>query len=1010
MSSFDLIKSAPGLLRAEALNMTLKFERLSDTTGRVSWNIPSPAAGCDSNTQAYNGIVITVDNTAFSSKKIPTNGTIYEADNTVDRNLHAGDKIESSLVVGAFYNDKETVFVDLTGLTPNTPYYVSGYPVDAQNRFFREGIHAYSLNAGREEVEGTHGKQVIALNVGSTNGVTPSTFTSISRPADSGTGLASDNLDINNIFTSGLSPTDPTGLVAGITYKFKIQKGLVPNPVTPVDIQECVPVPEEFEICIDGTLASDYQGLMDEINKQFLLIRDPLQSANPPNTGSLYVNQTTKKLFSWDGTTHVELPVIFNATQPDLVNVGDYWYDTTNNALFLWDGSAWQPNNIICFSSDPLSPICDETVWFDGTNAFIWNGVSWTETTTFIQPTDPSLKNENQCGSFWFNTDDQVLYKWNDKNDMWVAIPFIKYFEDPSNLSNGALWFQTTQLFSWDATLLTWNEETNVFIGNTEPTNPAAGKFWFNPETNILQQYNGTTMVWDTIPVIVSENDPTDRSLTKIWWDDNLNVINVWNDSTDSWVASPTFFNQSIDPILPPAIKECDFWFDGTKLFKFIKGCFKEIEFINWATDPTTSLSVGQVWKNSNNEFFVLNASNTWDSITPLFSDVDPTIVPTGTYWFDTTNSQLFQWNGIAWISLIFSNNPITPEKGLLWFDTNTMQLMTWNGSSWEIKTPECTVEMNCYGNLEFTDSTVGSLSYVAIENINLWDNLDVTFSILNPEPGEDGISSENSYEEMDVGTDGSSDERFKMMNDIRYDLGYPVVDVELTQEQLDFAISRALEELRYRSSVCYKRGFFFMQVTSETQRYRLTNKVQGMNKIVNVIAVHRLTSAFLSSAHGAGIYGQIVLQHLYNLGAFDLLSYHIMSEYTSLLEIMLAGRITFTFNEQTRELWMHHRFPFSENMVAIEASVERTEQDILSDRWIKAWVRRYATATAREILAEIRGKYSSLPAAGGGVSLNPSELRQRAIEDKALCIQEIEDYVVDHPEEYGFGTQFLYG
>lgn len=182
------------------------------------------------------------------------------------------------------------------------------------------------------------------------------------------------------------------------------------------------------------------------------------------------------------------------------------------------------------------------------------------------------------------------------------------------------------------------------------------------------------------------------------------------------------------------------------------------------------------------------------------------------------------------------------------------------------------------------------------------------------------------------------------------------------------------------------------------------------MNKIVDILGIYRLTSSFLSSAHGAGVYGQIVLQHLYNMGTFDLLSYHIMGEYTKLMEMLFAARLTFTWNEQNRELFIHHRFPFVERMVAIEASVERTEQDILSDRYARPWVRRYAAAVCRLILAEIRGKFSTLPGAGGSVTLNAETLRQASATEIEALLTEIENYIVDRPEEWGIGQTFTFG
>jgi hypothetical protein len=145
-------------------------------------------------------------------------------------------------------------------------------------------------------------------------------------------------------------------------------------------------------------------------------------------------------------------------------------------------------------------------------------------------------------------------------------------------------------------------------------------------------------------------------------------------------------------------------------------------------------------------------------------------------------------------------------------------------------------------------------------------------------------------------------------------------------------------------------------------------------------------------------------------MGSFDLLSYHLMAEYTHLMEILFAARVTFTWNEQTRELFMHNRFNQAEQMVCIEASVDRTEQDIMTDRYTKSWIRRYAAAVCRLMLAEIRGKFSTLPGAGGGVTLNAGELRQAAQTEIDACLMDIEQYITDRPEEYGVGSTFLFG
>ncbi len=144
-------------------------------------------------------------------------------------------------------------------------------------------------------------------------------------------------------------------------------------------------------------------------------------------------------------------------------------------------------------------------------------------------------------------------------------------------------------------------------------------------------------------------------------------------------------------------------------------------------------------------------------------------------------------------------------------------------------------------------------------------------------------------------------------------------------------------------------------------------------------------------------------------MGTYDLVSYHLISDYIEQLEQLFATRVVYTFDEGSRELFLFQRFTRDER-VLLDCVIERTEQELLVNRWTKPWIERWALAECRTILAEIRGKYASLPGAGGGVSLNAADLVTKAQEDFAICLQEIDDFVVNDVENLGIGSEFIIG
>lgn len=986
-STFDIFTNSPDLLRAESLNITLKFERTSPTTGRISWNIPAPAAGCKAGTQAYNGMVVTLDTSPSTVSKAPVNGTKYNSDPTGDYDLHAGDRIETALVVGAYYNDLTTTMFDVTGLTANTPYYITGYPVDAVLRYFVEGVHAYSLNFEQAGgTDGTHGTQKIKLG------------------------------------NTGVLPTDGTGLVPNVTYTFQVKL-------------DCT----TYTISINGTDALTYEDLVAAINEQLLLIGNPPQSPYAPNTGGYYWDATNQKLYLWDGSQYIEQDVIVEATPPNVPTVGTYWLNPSTNVLLVWNGVAWvAPPEVIRYAVDPRTPNCND-YWYDGVStAYLWNGVSWCSTTLYVQEDDPSITACPPCGSYWYDTDDFILYEWEEDTKSWTQTTAIQYEADPNALPVGTYWFNdaTQELFQLDTPNPGWNAiTTNFQISETPPTTPAPGGLWFKSDTEELYQRDLANTMWTEIPVLVFPEDPTLRTSCDLWWNTLTDELFVWDVVNNTWALVTSFYQQASDPstgVLPNDV----LWLQPSTgiMSKWLGNAWEPVNYFTSSTNPLTSLPIGAVWFDTTNNIWYEWDGAVWNSFDPIESLTDPFTPTIGDFWFDTTNNALMQWNGVTWIPILFSTTPLAPVKGTLWFNTTTGQLLVWDGSAWVPVDPPAIVELDADGNLLFTSMSTGGCgqSYApagnnptpcgpSMPNIDcgsfiqiidpgtLFNNLTPVPQPQVPCPGTDGISSKPSYSEIGIGSDGSLDERLRIANRIRYHLGYPTVDVELAKEQIDLCITRALEELRQRSGIAYKHGFVFLQCLPGQQKYVLTCKAENMHKIVSIMGAFRLTSAFLSSAHGAGVYGQIVLQHLYNMGTFDLLSYHIISEYVHLMEILFAARLTFVWDEFKRELFIHHRFTFPE-IVALEVATERTEQDIMMDRWCKPWIERFALSEARLMLSEVRGKYSSLPGASGSITLNASDLAQRAADEREKLLQELEDYVVNNIEEYGMGSQLVIG
>jgi len=1033
MSDFESIQDAAFALKTEGQEIKIKLNKGVPVTGQatVEWTIPKPAQGCESSdTGIYAGILILLNTEAMDGTNIPQDGTIYVSDNTADYDLSTADKIGNALVVGAFYECEKkgrgedlTVTMVINDIDPAKAYYIAGYALDCQNRYHSDGVRAYSdLYSGKNKGD-IPAAQVIRVGTGG----------------------------------NGVLPTDGTGLTAGTEYQFD----LIYDNTFPEGTDF-----KTIEMTIDGIDAGTYQQLVDTINDKILLIDNPTQSPIPPNSGRFYWNDMEEKLFQFDGYTYSEIPTIVEPTDPSNILAGTYWYDPATKILQRWNipnPTGW---NIIAFVGseiDPTSPECD-TYWFDGVIGRIWNGSTWVEKQTTISITDPSDCPTVPCGTYWYDETNKTLSVWDEAQERWLETFAIFWNEQPNNLSNGTYWFNDTDQTLSIRSGTTWVDLTSTTkIQDLEPSPKTNGMLWYSPTNEELKQYVLATDTWILLPVLVWLEDPTTTESGDLWWNSVDDNLYTWDSLNSTWDLVPSFIKSVLDPSQVAPIGVGSLWYNPTvsKLFSWDGTGWILTIHIEKPTDPTVII-LGDAWyKPSTNEWFVWNTPVAgWNIIDPVDSNFDPTSIPNGTYWYDTTNLTLFVRNGITWVSVAFSRQPFITARGELWYDSSNKKLYTWAGTTWTLATPAAITTFDKNGNILFFTSEKGSNTAILVpspegsiassspckigtgyafhgvndiaaseceyvsqgssigrfyptrdiaDTIFLWANLSPLANIIAPYGGNDGQSAVPSYLEDGVGTDGTPDERRELMDSIRRQLGHPIVTVELDNVQLDTCVSLGLENYRQRAGGAYRRGFFFLDIQGHKQKYLLTNKVIGYNRIVTIMACYRFTSAFLSSAHGAGAYGQIVLQHLYNMGTYDLTSFHLVSQYVEQLEMLFATRLTYGWHENDRILSFYSSFTRNER-VLMDCMVERTEQDLLKDRYSKPWIERYALSEAMMMLSQIRGKFASLPGAGGGITLNAAELVTLSQSYRDELMTQLDDFVADVPEDVGLQGSIVLG
>lgn len=974
MGVFDKFADAPNQIKKEGQEITIRFQRTGPTTGRISWNIPAPAAGCKAENQAYNGIVITVNSKPSNYlSNSPKNGTFYNGDATGDADLHAGDKLDGALVVGAFYDDKTTTYLDVNDILPRTAYYVSGYAVDAQARYHREGVHGYSLPTGSDEwgLADKAAKQDVILDV-----------------------------------VGGVVGSAQTGFVIDTDYTLKL---LINK--------------KEYSVTIAGEDALTYTDLVSELKEKLALLGDVLVSPLAPHADAFYYNATTKELKQWDGAQYVALPVLSHPEDPTLQELNALWYTPSTSMLKQFNGATWGVINYISTPMSPAALACDQS-WFDGTNVWLYKLTHWEKLYTYIQTRNPLLAPLLTCDDYWYNSTDGSVSVYDVDTKKWDAVNVIYSALDPASLADGTYWYDETAKLvkqlsgNWATLDVTYLDALPANTADYDAAANSRGYIFARDTGKLLATNEG---VWSEVPdVIHYPVDPRDRAKAPLWWNSTADTLSAWDAVNDHWVAVTNFFQSATDPALPQPVQANSAWYNpDTKEIKLVfKTACKTIYPIVFNGNPG-ALPSGTAWYDTDDKKWYLWDGTVFNQVFPLYHETDPYSVVSGYYWYDETDSTLKRFTGVAWQTLEFDTTPYSNAVGSFWFNSVSDELFMWDGKTWAASTGLASVEMvppeTSTGKsiLSFFTRDIGCAANVevVVDADCLLSKLSVPVIYCDPVGGEDGLVGGAIYNQLGVGDDGSPDERRALHDDIRTILGHPVVQVELTKEQLDLCINNALKELRKYSSWSYKRGVFFLDLKPNQQTYLMTNKCVGFNKVTTVNSIHRTRGMAVNTASvDNDAFTYAALQRLYTMGTFDMLSYHLVSAYMEEMETLFASRIMFNWNEYDRELGIFARITKKER-VLVDAFFERTEQDLMQDRQTSMWIQRWATAESKLILANgARGKFTSLPGPNGSTTMNASDLMQQAQDEMTKLREQLEDHSMQNLSGIGLRAHFILG
>lgn len=240
---------------------------------------------------------------------------------------------------------------------------------------------------------------------------------------------------------------------------------------------------------------------------------------------------------------------------------------------------------------------------------------------------------------------------------------------------------------------------------------------------------------------------------------------------------------------------------------------------------------------------------------------------------------------------------------------------------------------------------------------------------------------------------------RSEMIQQLKISLGQGMVDVELDPAAYNLAIDVSIEKLRQQSDGSMIEQDIFLHVTRNVQEYTLPAEVQNVRRLYRR-GVGAYTNGGVNFDPTVGMaYDAMFLQGGRTGG---LATWDMYNGYLETVERLFASQYNFVWDVNTHTLRLIKR-PSADEDVLVRVYSKRSEDTIITDPYMRPWVRSHALAMCMMYLGQARAKYpSGFPGPNGNVVFNGDQLIQLAKDEIEKLELQLKNNITGS-EGYGF-------
>jgi hypothetical protein len=238
--------------------------------------------------------------------------------------------------------------------------------------------------------------------------------------------------------------------------------------------------------------------------------------------------------------------------------------------------------------------------------------------------------------------------------------------------------------------------------------------------------------------------------------------------------------------------------------------------------------------------------------------------------------------------------------------------------------------------------------------------------------------------------------------------LGFPVIELNLDDDQIDDRIDDALQYWQdYHFDGTQK--VYYIKAIGQTEidnKYLdLTDAKDSSNNALDIIGVTRIFPIQDSQASISmfDLRYQLRLNELYDFTSASYINYTLTMQHLRSLELLFSGEVPIRFQRHMQRLYVDWAWGKSEapvGTVVIAECYANIDPSVYEKVWNDRWLKEYATALIKRTWGNNLKKFSGIQLPGG-VTLNGDKIYEEAV-------GEIEKLETEMQVEYGAPLEFL--